>query len=103
MTAEGAVHALYKLYAYVEDGPEPEHARDEILRRAGEAGLKVFSGSCSEIYLEGAFSDLPRPDLPVARELGRTSLMMEVHPTLRPERLAARAALLAQIVREVLG
>jgi dTDP-4-amino-4,6-dideoxygalactose transaminase len=103
MTAEGAVHALYKLYAYVEDGPEPEHARDEILRRAGEAGLKVFSGSCSEIYLEGAFSDLPRPHLPVARELGRTSLMMEVHPTLRLERLAARAALLAQIVREVLG
>jgi dTDP-4-amino-4,6-dideoxygalactose transaminase len=103
MPGEGSVHALYKLYAYVENAAEPEHARDEILRRAGEAGVKVFSGSCSEIYLEDAFSDMARPDLPVARELGRTSLMMEVHPTLRPERLKARASILAQIVREVLG
>jgi hypothetical protein len=76
--------------------------RDEILRRAGEAGLRVFSGSCSEVYREDAFSDMPQPDLPIARMLGATSLMMEVHPTLWPERTRARAEKLAAIARAVL-
>jgi hypothetical protein len=73
------------------------------LRRAGEAGLRVFSGSCSEVYREEAFSDMPQPDLPVARALGATSLMTEVHPTLRPDRTQVRAERLAAIAREVLG
>lgn len=95
-------HAFYKLYATltVEDA-QPK--RDEILRRSGEAGLRVFSGSCSEVYLERAFADLPRPDLPNAASLGYRSLMVEVHPTLRPELVAIRAAALAGIVSEVLG
>ena len=94
-------HAYYKLYARltVED---PERRRDEILRRSAERGLRLFSGSCSEIYLEGAFADLPRPDLPNARALGRRSLMVEVHPTLDPKRLERRAAALAEICRRVL-
>jgi dTDP-4-amino-4,6-dideoxygalactose transaminase len=48
------------------------------------ADVPCFSGSCSEIYLEQAFSgDLRPPErLPVARELGETSLMFQVHPTL---------------------
>jgi dTDP-4-amino-4,6-dideoxygalactose transaminase len=48
-------------------------------------GIPCYSGSCSEVYLEGAFSGTPwRPAarLPVARELGDTSLMFLVHPTL---------------------
>jgi len=98
----GLRHAFYKFYCYV-DAPEAERRRDEILRRANEAGLRVFSGSCSEVYREEAFSDMPRPDLPIARELGATSLMTEVHPTLRPELVARRAAELARIAAEVLG
>jgi dTDP-4-amino-4,6-dideoxygalactose transaminase len=73
------------------------------LRRAGQAGLRIFSGSCSEVYQEQAFADMARPDLPIARELGATSLMLEVHPTLRPERVEQRARLLAQVLGEVLG
>ena len=48
------------------------------------AGVPCFSGSCSEIYLERAFVEELRPSqcLPVARELGETSLMFLVHPTL---------------------
>jgi dTDP-4-amino-4,6-dideoxygalactose transaminase len=95
-------HAFYKLYARI-DVDDPEAKRDQIMRRAAEIGLRIFSGSCSEVYLEKAFDDLPRPDLPNARELGRRSLMVEVHPTLRPEQLARRAAALAAIVREVLN
>ena len=101
MPREGLKHAFYKFYSYV-DAPDAERKRDEILRRAGEAGLRLFSGSCSEVFREQAFSDMPTPDLPVARELGETSLMMEVHPTLRPERTEQRAGHLAEIVRDVL-
>ena len=39
----------------------------------------------------------------IARELGASSLMVEVHPTLVPERLEQRAQALAKIVRDVLG
>jgi dTDP-4-amino-4,6-dideoxygalactose transaminase len=99
----GITHALYKLYAYVDASlPDAERRRDRILAEAGEAGLRVFSGSCSEIYREAAFSDMEQPVLPVARSLGETSLMVEVHPTLHPERLRARADLLASIVRRAL-
>jgi dTDP-4-amino-4,6-dideoxygalactose transaminase len=44
-----------------------------------------MQGSCSEVYLEEAFDDTgfrPENRLPVARELGETSLMFLVHPTL---------------------
>lgn len=94
-------HAFYKLYFYLAC-PQPVEARDEILGRSQDAGLRVFSGSCSEIYLEGAFDDLPRPDLPVARALGECSLSVEVHPTLDPNILRARSYALAEIVRSVL-
>jgi dTDP-4-amino-4,6-dideoxygalactose transaminase len=99
----GRRHAFYKFYAYVDAGDDTPRLRDEILRRAENAGLRLFSGSCSEVYLEKAFEDLPTPDLPVARELGQSSLLMEVHPTLCPDLLAARAQALAKIVRAVLG
>ncbi|HYJ29449.1 MAG TPA: DegT/DnrJ/EryC1/StrS aminotransferase family protein, partial [Allosphingosinicella sp.] len=92
-------HGWYKFYAYVPDGAKGE--RDRILARANEEGIKLFSGSCSEVYLEAAFDDLPRPDFPVARRLGETSLMMEVHPTLRPELTLRRAERLAAIARDV--
>jgi len=49
------------------------------------AGAPCFSGSCSEVYLEKAFDghvSRPRQRFPVAQELGETSLMFLVHPTL---------------------
>lgn len=61
-----------------------------------------FSGSGSEMYLEKAFSGLPRPDCPVARSLGTRSVMVEVHPTLEPDLVQFRGERFAEIVREVL-
>lgn len=97
-------HAYYKFYFQL-DLPEGEAAgtRGRLLRRAAEEGLRLFSGSCSEIYREAAFDGLPTPDCPVARLLGTTSLMVEVHPTLRPDLLRRRAKRLAKIILEVLG
>lgn len=95
--------AFYKFYCYVDrQGDEGEWFRDEIIQTALVAGLRVFAGSCSEIYREKLFKHLDIPPLPVARQLGRTSLMLEVHPTLDEQRLRDQAAGLCQVIDAVL-
>jgi len=78
-------HSYYKYYAFV----RPEQlrngwTRDRIMAAIIAEGIPCFSGSCSEIYLEQAFTPELRPAqrLKVAKELGETSLMFLVHPTL---------------------
>ncbi len=84
--AKHIVHGAYKAYAFVR--PEklpPPWNRDAVINALNEQGVPVFSGSCSEVYLEKAFDSTglrPANRLPVARELGETSLMFLVHPTL---------------------
>jgi dTDP-4-amino-4,6-dideoxygalactose transaminase len=78
-------HACYKFYTFVDSARLDEGwTRDRILAELNEAGVPCFSGSCSEIYLEQAFPLAVRPTqrLRVARELGETSLMFPVDPTL---------------------
>jgi len=99
----GIVAAPYRLYAYVEGGEAAEPKRNEIIRRAEAAGIRAFSGSCSEIYLEDAYRGFERPDLPVARELGKTSIAVECHPTLRSDLVERRAERLARIASDVLS
>ena len=81
-----SVHAYYKYYVYVRPENLPENInRDSILNALNEKKIPCFSGSCSEIYLEKAFDSHPsRPNgrLTVAKELGETSLMFLIHPTL---------------------
>jgi dTDP-4-amino-4,6-dideoxygalactose transaminase len=101
----GVRHANYKWYAYVEPAGDLDRAqalRDRIVAEVAARGIRAFTGSGSEEYLEGAFADLHVTPLPVAHELGRTSIMFEVHPTLDLERLQARAAVVADVVRDVL-
>jgi len=95
-------HAYYKFYFYLDVASDSARLRDEIVRRAVEAGIRLFSGSSSEVYLEKAFDDLPRPDCPVSRDIGARSLMVEVHPTLDPARLRLRAQAVAGIIDDVL-
>lgn len=94
-------HAYYRFNFYLEPGAEG--ARTEILKRAKEIGLGLSTGSCSEVYREKAFRDLPPPDLPNARAMTQSSLAVAVHPTLRPDRLRLRAEKLADLIRSVLG
>lgn len=81
---DGIGHAYYKYYAFVRPQLlKPGWSRDRVLDAVNAEGIPCFSGSCSEIYLEKAFNGLrPSERLPVARELGETSLMFLVHPTL---------------------
>ncbi|TYO92007.1 DegT/DnrJ/EryC1/StrS family aminotransferase [Desulfallas thermosapovorans] len=82
-------HAYYKYYTFVR--PEKLKGgwdRDRIMAAINAEGIPCFSGSCSEIYLEKAFDKeglRPAERLPVAKELGETSLMFLVHPTLSEE------------------
>ena len=83
---QDSVHAYYKYYVYVRPENLPaDWSRDKIIRAFNEQGIPCFSGSCSEIYLEHAFDNhpsKPQQRLPVAKQLGETSLMFLVHPTL---------------------
>jgi dTDP-4-amino-4,6-dideoxygalactose transaminase len=82
----GCEHAHYKCYVYVEPSRLADGwTRDKILEEINAHGVPCFQGSCSEVYLEKAFDDTgwrPSVRLSVAKELGETSLMFLVHPTL---------------------
>jgi len=102
--ARNLAAAWYKFYAFVDADPAENRAlRDRILKAAAAEELRAFSGSCSEIYREAAFADMTVEPLPVARELGETSLMFEVHPTLEARRLRARAERMAEVANSVLN
>lgn len=100
---EHLTHAWYKFYAFV----KPEALadgwnRDRILSEITALGYPVFSGSCSEIYLEKCFQDAglsPAERLPVARKLGESSLMFLVHPTITFEQMAGYAEAARSVVQ----
>lgn len=89
---ENVSHAYYKYYVFVRsERLKPGWDRDRVMSAICAEGVPCYSGSCSEIYLEKAFRDRelgPENRLPVAKELGETSLMFLVHPTLSSECLA---------------
>jgi dTDP-4-amino-4,6-dideoxygalactose transaminase len=101
-------HAYYKYYTFVR--PEclkPGWNRDRIIAAVVAQGVPCLSGSCSEIYREEAFVRAgigPATALPVAKELGETSLMFLVHPTLEDkdilETCRAVETILAQATHE---
>jgi dTDP-4-amino-4,6-dideoxygalactose transaminase len=81
-----ADHAQYKCYVFVDPlALKDGWSRDRIIAEITAASVPCYSGSCAEVYLERAFEGSPsRPvqRLPRARELGETSLMFLVHPSL---------------------
>jgi len=107
-------HAYYKYYVFVEpEALKPDWSRDRIMTTLMDEGIPCGSGSCSEIYLEKAFANSSsgfrvqgspeewpsdstgqaklkiknQKRLPVAKELGETSLMFKAHPTLTEENM----------------
>lgn len=92
-------HAYYKLYAFLDRARlKPGVTRDQVLKALVDDGIRAFTGSCPEIYREGAYAALALEARPVARALGETSLMFEVHPTLDERLLSATAARAAAII-----
>lgn len=101
---EGIEHAAYKCYMFV----QPEllasgWSRERIMQAIQDQGVPVYSGSCSEVYLEKAFDGTglrPAQRLPVAQELGETSLMFLVHPTLTDAEIEQTCAALRSVMRD---
>ncbi len=100
---EDNVHAAYKCYVFVrQECLKDGWSRDRILNEIASRGVPAFSGSCSEVYLEKAFdnTDLrPRERLSNAKELGETSMMFLVHPTLT----ASEIELTCKVLSDVMG
>ncbi|HIF9179481.1 TPA: DegT/DnrJ/EryC1/StrS family aminotransferase [Photobacterium damselae] len=95
-------HAEYKHYLFV----QPEYlaegwTRDRIIDEISALGVPVYQGSCSEVYLEKAFDNTPwRPkeQLKNAVELGETSLMFLVHPTLTEAEISKTCSVIRSVL-----
>ena len=96
------VHAHYKFYAYVRpQNLAPDWSRDRIVEEIAARGVPCFQGSCSEVYLERAFDGTgwrPEQRLPIAKELGETSLAFLEHPTLTKGEMEKTATVLHDVL-----
>lgn len=96
-------HGYYKLYAYVRpESLRSGWSRDRLLQDLRGAGVPAIVGSCPEIYRERVFVEAglcPNERLPVAAELGETSLMFQVHPTLTAQAMYE----IGQVIRDCLA
>ncbi|KKW78453.1 aminotransferase [Acinetobacter sp. AG1] len=85
------LHAQYKCYVQVNINALPSGwSRDRIMQFINAEGVPCYSGSCSEVYLEHAFDNTnwrPEERLKNAQQLGETSLMFLVHPTLSEDNI----------------
>lgn len=97
------VHANYKCYVQVNTEQLPKGwSRDRILNEINAQGVPCFIGSCSEVYLEKAFEGTnwrPKKRLVNAQQLGETSLMFLVHPTLTEESLTKTVNAIQQVIQ----
>ena len=96
-------HAAYKCYVFV----KPEQLkegwnRDRIIEEINALGVPCSLGSCSEVYLEKAFESTdfrPAERLPAAKELGETSLMFLVHPTLTDDEIQQTCDAISMVMK----
>ncbi len=100
-------HANYKFYAFVQSqNLKPGWSRDRIVEEVAAKGVPCFQGSCSEIYMEAAFDDTdfrPEHDLSIAKELGETSIMLLVHPTLSQANIDASVDALRSVFSQAMA
>lgn len=101
------IHAAYKCYVYIV--PEQLYEgwdRSRVLAEINARDVPCYSGSCSEVYLENAFDNTgwrPAQRLPVAQELGETSLMFLVHPTLTEVEIGKTCDVMSKVMRLAAG
>jgi dTDP-4-amino-4,6-dideoxygalactose transaminase len=100
-------HAYYKYYAFVRpERLKPGWTRDRIVSAITAQGVPCFSGSCSEIYREKAFTEAglgPAAPLRVAAELGKTGLMFLVHPTLTYDEMQHTCRVVKAVLAKAAG
>ena len=96
-------HAWYKCYVFVHpEGLAHGWTRDRVIEKINARGVPCFQGSCSEVYLEKAFDGTgfrPKERLPVAKELGETSMMFLVHPTLTKNEIEFACSVIEDVAK----
>lgn len=102
MPGPGVTHAFYRLYAYLNPaGLKSGWSRARIISEVTNRSVPVYEGSCSEVYLEKAFAPTswrPAAPLRTAQELGQTSLMFLVHPTITDEEIERACSVLDEVL-----
>ncbi len=98
-------HSYYKYYVFVE--PEKFNRgwdRDRFMVEVMNHDVQCMSGICPEVYLEKAFENhglVYKKRLENAKELGETSLMFLVHPTLTEDDMTVVSDILRLVARKV--
>ena len=99
---ENVIHAWYKFYCFINENTlSSSWNRNKIIEEINALGFPAYSGTCSEIYLEKAISNYQLEDkkiLPIAKQLGETSIMLLIHPTISKENMIRYA----QTVKSIL-
>jgi dTDP-4-amino-4,6-dideoxygalactose transaminase len=97
-------HAWYKCYLFLQrERIRSDWNRDRILTEILQRGVPCYTGACPEVYLEKAFEGnglRPSRRLPVAQELGETSMMFLVHPTLSRSEIVKTCEVLSEVMSE---
>jgi len=84
-------HAAYKCYVFVAPKAlKNGWSREKVIKEIRKMGVPCDFGACPEVYLEKAFDNTglrPKERLPNAKELGETSIIFLVHPTLTKDEI----------------
>ncbi len=103
--ASSCEHAHYKCYVYVnQEFLASGWNRDKIINAINAEGVPCYQGSCGEVYLEKAFDGTgwrPQERLPIAKELGESSLMFLVHPTLTKAEITKTCEVIERVMKRI--
>ena len=84
-------HAAYKCYVFIKlKELKKGWDRNKVLKEINKHSVPCYTGACSEVYLEKAFDNTgfrPKERLVNAKELGESSLVFLVHPTLTKDEI----------------
>ena len=84
-------HAAYKCYLFVvPKALKNGWSREKVIKEIRKMGVPCDFGTCPEVYLEKAFDNTglrPKERLPNAKELGETTIIFLVHPTLTKDEI----------------
>lgn len=100
-----ATHAYYKYYLFL----QPDQlllgiTREDLLKKIRAQNIPCYSGVCPEIYREEAFLHQGlalSQNFSNAHQLGKTSIMLLVHPTLEAVHMHYQGEIIRQILLEV--
>jgi len=99
-------HAYYKYYMFLNTQVlSTKWDLAKILKLIESKGIPCSTGSCGEIYMEISFQNAgyaPAKRFSIARELGETSLVFPVHPTLTSVDMENMVSVVVDIMKSVI-